>query len=78
MFYRAFERVCKEKKTTPCAVVTALGMSRGNITAWKKGRAPNLETLVKLANHLGVCVSKLIPDTTNLLKSDSQKEELHG
>ena len=61
MFYKAFEQVCAEKKTTPSAVCVALGMSKGNITAWKKGGSPTVATVIAIAEHLKVSPSKLLP-----------------
>lgn len=61
MFYETLKEVCIKKKTSPSAVCDALGMSRSNITEWKKGRSPKLETVVQIAEHLGVSPMKLIP-----------------
>lgn len=61
MFYETLKKVCDEKNTSPSAVCVALGMSKSNVTAWKTGRSPNLDTVVQIAEHLGVNPSKLIP-----------------
>lgn len=61
MFYETLKEVCNKKKTSPSAVCDALGMSRSNITEWKKGRSPKVDTVVQIAEHLGVSPMKLIP-----------------
>jgi transcriptional regulator with XRE-family HTH domain len=61
LFYETLKEVCKKKKTSPSAVCLALGMSKSNVTDWKNGRSPKLETVVKIAEHLGVTPAKLIP-----------------
>ena len=54
MFYEILKEICEKKKTTPSAVCVALGMSKSSATKWKHGSSPNVETVVKIADHLGV------------------------
>ena len=61
MFYETLKQICAEKKTTPSAVCLALGMSKSNVTDWKKGRSPKLDTVIAIAEHLKVSPSKLLP-----------------
>ena len=61
MFYDNLAEVCKKKKTSPCAVCLSLGMSKSNVTEWKRGRSQKLDTVLLIADHLGVPVSRLIP-----------------
>lgn len=61
MFYEVLKEVCEEKKTSPSAVCVALKMSKGNVTAWKNGRSPQLDTVVQIAEHLGISPARLIP-----------------
>ena len=42
-------------------VCVALGMSKSNVTAWKEGRIPSLYTVMRIAKHLNVPVTRLIP-----------------
>lgn len=62
MFYEALKNVCAERKTSPSAVCVALGMSKSNVTEWKNGRSPKLDTVVQIAEHLGVSPTALIPN----------------
>ena len=68
MFYEVLKEVCEKKKTTPSAVCDALEMSRSNVTAWKEGRSPKLDTVIAIANLLGVSPAKLIPKKPNELE----------
>lgn len=61
MFYETLKEVCNKKKTSPSAVCLALGMSKSNVTEWKAGRSPKLDTVIQIAEHLGVSPMKLIP-----------------
>lgn len=61
MFYESLKEVCEKKHTSPSAVVLELGMSKSNITNWKRGKSPRLDVVVAIAKHLGVNPSKLIP-----------------
>ena len=61
MFYETLKEICDKKNTSPSAVCVALGMSKSNVTAWKNGRSPQLDTVVLIAEHLGVAPTKLIP-----------------
>jgi transcriptional regulator with XRE-family HTH domain len=54
LFYEILKEICEKKKTTPSAVCVALGMSKSSATKWKNGSSPNVETVVKIAEHLGV------------------------
>jgi transcriptional regulator with XRE-family HTH domain len=54
MFYEHFKSLCNEKKTTPTAVIKALGLSTSKITAWKNGSEPKMNVLEKLADYFNV------------------------
>ena len=60
MFYDRIYAVCKEKNTSPSAVLNALGCSTGNISKWKNGSVPNLDLASKIASHLGVSLDYLV------------------
>jgi transcriptional regulator with XRE-family HTH domain len=61
VFYETLKQVCAENNTSPSAVCDALGMSRSNITKWKEGRSPKLDTVIQISEHLGVSLMKLVP-----------------
>ena len=61
LFYETLKNVCAERNTSPSAVCLALGMSKSNVTEWKNGRSPKLDTVVQIAEHLGVSPTELIP-----------------
>lgn len=60
MDFGRFEEACKARGTTPTAVMIALGMSRSNVTKWRRGETrPKLDALEKIAEYLGVTVDYL-------------------
>ena len=61
MFYDTMKEICDKKHTSPSAVVLKIGMSKSNVTEWKKGRSPKLDTVLKIAKELSIPPSKLIP-----------------
>lgn len=69
MDFGRFEEACKACGTTPTAVMIALGMSRSNVTKWRRGETrPKLDALEKIAEYLGVTVDYLTG-------KDDQKEK---
>lgn len=61
MFYDTLKEICDKKHTSPSAVALAIGMSKSNVTEWKNGRSPKLDTVIKIAKHLSINPAKLIP-----------------
>jgi transcriptional regulator with XRE-family HTH domain len=61
LFYEVLKEVCIKKKTSPSAVCVAIGISKSNITEWKKGQMPRLDVVLKIANHLSINPARLIP-----------------
>lgn len=60
MFYETLKEVCERQNTTPSAVCVALGISKSNATAWKKGRSPKLDTVMQIAEYLAVSPLRLM------------------
>lgn len=60
MDYVAFDKLCKENKTTVTAVALKLGLSKGNTSSWKKGGNPSAEILIKIADELNCTVDTLL------------------
>ena len=61
LFYDVLKEVCTKKKTTPSAVCVALGMSKSSATRWKNGGSPNVDTVLRIAEHLKVRPERLLP-----------------
>lgn len=59
MFWDNFYNACLAKNIKPTALVQKLGLSSSSATTWKK-RPPNAETLLILADYLGVSVDYLL------------------
>ena len=60
MDYAVFDKLCKEKHTTPTALALQLGLSKGNTSSWKKGGNPSADVLIKLADELNCTVDLLL------------------
>ena len=71
-FYEVLRGVCDKKHTSPSAVVTALGMSKSNVTKWKDGNSPRLSAVIKMADHLGVSTASLIRGV-DVLEGDAEQ-----
>lgn len=65
MFWDIFYKVCIEQGTKPNPVAKQVGVSSSTVTSWKNGGIPNGETLLKLADYLGVSVDYLLGRTDN-------------
>ena len=63
MDYVTFDKLCKEKYTTPTALALKLGLSKGNTSSWKKGGNPSADVLIKLADELNCTVDLLLGRT---------------
>ena len=60
MFYEQFERLCKERNTTPTQFTKeVLNLSSSKVTMWKNGSIPKYEILNKIADAFNVSVGFL-------------------
>lgn len=60
-FYDNFERICREKGTTPNAIVVKkLGKPSSTLSYWRAGKTPTLKTVEKIAEALDVKPSDLL------------------
>ena len=63
MFYNRYSLLCSQKGVSCSFVLQDLGLSTGNLKAWKDGRVPKQEILVKIAEYFGVSVDYLLGNT---------------
>ena len=59
-FYENLTKVMKEKEVTRYGLVKSLPIYDSYFTNWKKGKSPNLLTLIMLADYLEVTIDYLI------------------
>jgi transcriptional regulator with XRE-family HTH domain len=59
-FYERFTAICKSKSISRSSIIKKAGLSTTNLTYWKKGAFPKLETVENLANALEVSVEQLL------------------
>lgn len=77
MFYDNFNEVCRQKGTTITGVLKALGKSTGSTGAWREGKFPKLDTVMEMAEFLGVSLDELVYGKTQFnALSDSEREWL--
>lgn len=62
MFYDRYKQLCEQRGRSLSAVATAAGMSRANVTGWKDGAVPSIETIQRLAGALEVPASALLEE----------------
>ena len=60
LFYDSLRAVMKEKGVTRYRLVKDLPIYDGYFTNWKKGKSPNILTLILLANYLDVSIDYLV------------------
>ena len=77
MFYDNFNEVCRQKGTTITGVLKALGKSTGSTVTWREGKFPKLDTVMEMAEFLGVSLDELVYGKTQFnALSDSEREWL--
>lgn len=60
MFYDIVKALCKERKIAMTSMLRDLGMSMGNVSAWKRGVTPKSDTINKVADFFGVSTDYLL------------------
>ncbi len=63
MIYENIKEVCDKKKISISALEKKAGIGNGTIGKWKEEKSgPKVETLLKIAEVLGVSVGRLIKE----------------
>lgn len=60
MFWKIFYSLCQNRGISPNALAKELSISSGAVTAWKNGRVPHHNTLLKIATYFNVTVDYLL------------------
>ena len=58
--YENFRAVCASKGTTLSTVLLAIGRPTGSVSGWKAGASPSLETVIQMADYLGVSLEEMV------------------
>lgn len=75
-FYQRLNMLCKQSNTNISLLLKALNLSTGNTGSWKKGILPKGETLLQIADYLGVSVDYLLGrDSNDIQDGKSPNEE---
>lgn len=59
-FYENLEKLCTERGTSPHSLMKRMGLSTYNLTLWRRGGAPKLSTVSRIAEELDVKPSDLL------------------
>ena len=54
MFYDKFSRICTKNGVSMSSVLDSVGLSRGNLSRWKSGITPKMNTIEKLSNYFQI------------------------
>ncbi|MGN0635299.1 MAG: helix-turn-helix domain-containing protein [Acutalibacteraceae bacterium] len=60
LFYEKFQELCHEKGLSMSAAVGIMGISKGNLSYWRKGRLPKGDVLRRIARFFDVPVDTLV------------------
>lgn len=58
--YETFRELCYKRGQSESAVAVACGVTRAAVTGWRKGSQPSYRTVERIAQYLGVDVSRLL------------------
>lgn len=78
-FGENLKRICKEKGTTPSAILQKWGLSTSKVSAWYNGSLPKQDLLNRFAEELDCSVADFFIDEKDLLKKEidtAEKEEV--
>ena len=70
-FYERFIRMCKIRSVSPSSVCKKIGIGTPNVTYWKKGSVPRIDTIKKIASELNVSMLYFMGDDL-----ESSEEEM--
>lgn len=62
-FFTNYERLCKDRNSTPTTVAKQLGFSSATVNRWRYGAIPNGKMLNTLADYFNVSVDYLLGNT---------------
>lgn len=65
-FKSNFNRICREKGTTPTALLNRMGVAHSKVAMWNKGSLPKEDMMVRLAHELGCSVMDFFTDEDDL------------
>lgn len=60
MNYDKFDKLCKDRGTTPTALTLKLGLSKGNASSWKRSGNPSVAILIRISKELDCSVDYLL------------------
>ncbi len=70
-FKTNFNRICREKGTTPTAILNKWGESTSSVTRWNHGALPKEAMLHRLADELGCSVADFFAEADAVVAAPS-------
>lgn len=76
--YACFRAACAARGTNITTVLNAIGRSDGSTGAWKSGKYPRLDTVIAIAENLGISIDELCfgPANKARILTDDDREWL--
>lgn len=74
-FKENLKRICKERGTSPTAVLKRLNVSTSKVSLWYEGSLPKEDMLLRLAKELNCSVMDFFSDEEDLRLSTEPKDE---
>ncbi|MGL5972473.1 MAG: LexA family transcriptional regulator [Oscillospiraceae bacterium] len=73
MFYLKLIKLCKKEGVSVTKLVKQLGMSTGNLSKWKNGNVPKMDTIIKISNFFNISTDYFfLNDTVDSFFNDSR------
>lgn len=75
-FADGLNRICREKGTTPTALLKEMNVSTSKVTLWNNGSLPKEDMMVALAKQLGCSVIDFFMDDSYTKPTDEDETEI--
>ncbi len=60
IFYERYNKICRQKGTSPSKVATEAGLNKATVTYWKSGTVPKADAVVNIAKLLNTSTDYLL------------------
>jgi len=70
MFWENFIELCNKANKKPNIVAKEIGIASGSVTAWKQGRLPRKNMLIKIGEYFSVPIEELLSTKGNEESND--------
>lgn len=78
MFFDNLSAACRAKNISVTSIVTSLGLSKSNVTNWKKGASPSGDLIVRFSELLNVSCDYLLTGKNSLGLIEKKESEIES